>query len=249
MGNVVSLEHSCSRFDWSDLQLSQHGGEGAAAMAVGELGRKVNFGHSALQFREKEKRVVPEASGAARCIKNYALDGAVGSVLDSAVAGGDQHAVIAGFPLFGWNIADSLKEDDVIPDIGIVVGVRGIHHSRIGGETSRADAGSAVDGIDFKAGVIGEHKFAGCELGVIDGLNGGIRGEGIAVLIWWFDVGKTGKSIDADCVSFSGGAKIAQLSLAGGGNVETKAHDTSLTGGEVARNAGGEGGRADVRQI
>jgi hypothetical protein len=154
-------------------------------------------------------------------------------VLDSAIAGGNQDAVVARLASFGWHITDALKEDDVIPNVGIVVGVRGIDHARVCCETSGANARGAVDGIDFKTRVIGQHEFARCELGIIDSLDGGIRGEGIAVLFGWFDVCQTGKRVDANCVCFSGGAKIAQLSLAGGGNVETKIHETSLTGGKL----------------
>lgn len=103
---------------------------------MGELCLKVDFGHGPLQFREEEERIVAETTGAAWCVEDYAFDRAVGGVFDAAVSGGDQHTVVSRLALFGWHVTDALKEDYVIPDIGIVVGIRGIDHTCVGCETS-----------------------------------------------------------------------------------------------------------------
>ena len=45
-------------------QLYEEGGEGSAAVAEGEFGGDVEFGHGLVLFREIEERVVAEALGA-----------------------------------------------------------------------------------------------------------------------------------------------------------------------------------------
>lgn len=62
----------------SDVQLGQERREGAAPMTQGELGLQVNLGHGALKLGQIEERVVTESAGAARSIKDDALDGAIG---------------------------------------------------------------------------------------------------------------------------------------------------------------------------
>ncbi len=67
-------------------------------------------------------------------------------------------------------------------------------------------------------------SWPGSELGVVDGFERGVFGEGFAVFFGWFDVGEIGERIDGDGVCFGGGAEVAQFALAGGGYVEAKGH-------------------------
>ena len=197
-----------------------------------ELSGEINFGHGALEFGEEEEWVISEAAGAAGGGEKNALHGTVRGMFNAAVAGGDEYAVIPADALFGRQIAEALQQDHVVPDIGVVGGgIGGVDDSCISSESRRTDARSAAESVDFKTGIVCENEFARCELRIVDSLSCGVRGEGIAVLFGWFDVSQTGKGFDADCVLFSGGAKIAQFALACSGDVQTKTHETSLTAG------------------
>jgi hypothetical protein len=74
-----------------------------------------------------------------------------------------------------------LEEHDVIPDVGVVVGIRRVDQAGVGGKTGRPDSGRAAKGIDFKTGVVGKNKLAGSETGLIGGLDGCVGDEGVAV--------------------------------------------------------------------
>ena len=113
----------CALHYGSDVQLGKKRGEGAAAMAEGKLRLKVDFGHGALQVRQIEEGVIAEAAGAARGIEDHTFDGAVGHVRRLAVPGSDKYAVVAGSALRRRNGVESLEEDDVVPDVGVVVGI------------------------------------------------------------------------------------------------------------------------------
>ncbi len=83
---------------------------------------------------------------------------------------------------------EALQQDDVVPDVGVVIGVGRVDHAGVGGKTSGANAGSAGEGVDFEAGVVGEHQLAGSKVRVVDGLEGCVVGEGDAVLFRREDV-------------------------------------------------------------
>jgi hypothetical protein len=208
--------------------LGEEVGEGAAAVAEGELGLEIDFGHGAVEFWQIEEGVVAEASGASRGVEDRALDGSIGHVGWLAVAGSDKYAVVAGSALRGRDGVEALKEDDIVPDIGVVVGIGGVDQAGVGGEAGGTDTGSAGERVDFKAGVVGEDEGTGSELGIIDGLEGGVFGEGFAVFFRWVDAGQIRKGVDGDGVCFGGGSEVAQLSLAGGGYVEAEGHGMSV---------------------
>ena len=80
----------------------EEGGEGSAAVAEGEFGLDVEFGHGLVLFGEIEERVVAEAAGAARGGEDFAFDGAVADGEDLSVAGGGEDAVVAGGRIVEW---------------------------------------------------------------------------------------------------------------------------------------------------
>ena len=49
-----------------------------------------------------------------------------------------------------------LDQDHVVPDIGIVVGVRRVDQAGVGGESRGADTGSPVKRVDFEAGIVSQ---------------------------------------------------------------------------------------------
>src|SRR3954463_6806275 len=108
----------------SQMKLTQHGREGSSPMAESQLCIEINFGHGALEFGEEEERVIAEATGAARSVQNDTVYGPIAGVLHTSVASGNEDAVIAGLSLIEGGISETLKEDHVVPDVGIVVGVR-----------------------------------------------------------------------------------------------------------------------------
>ena len=217
--------------DGSDLQLGQKRGEGPAAMAEGELGLKIDFGHRAVELRKVEERVIPEAAGAARGVQDHSIDGAVGHMSWLSVASGDKHAVIARGAL-GWrNGIEALKEHDIVPDIGVVICIGRIDQAGVRSEAGGANSRSTGEGVDFESGIIGEDEQSGCELGIIDRFERSVFGEAIAVLFGWVDVLQIGQGVDRDSVRLSRGAKIAQFALAGRSYVEAKGHAMSVSKG------------------
>src|ERR1700722_289009 len=108
-------------------------------MAEGELGLEIDFGHGAVKVWQIEERVIAETAGAARGAEDHAIDGAIGHVCWLAVTGSDQYAVIASSALLGWDGVEALEEDDIVPDVGVVVGVGRVDQAGVGGEASGAD--------------------------------------------------------------------------------------------------------------
>ena len=80
-----------------------------------------------------------------------------------AVASGDKDTVVAGGALENWNAGEALQQDHVVPYISVVVRVRRIDEAGVGGVAGAADAGRAVEGVDFEAGVVGQDEMAGGE--------------------------------------------------------------------------------------
>ena len=90
--------------------------------------------------------------------------------------------------------------------------------------------GAPRERVDFEAGVVGEDQLAGEVTGVIDGFEGGVGGEGGAVLFGGGDFIQVWERIDFERMSLGGSAEVAEFALAGGGGVEAKRHEVSVTG-------------------
>jgi hypothetical protein len=191
------------------MELGKECGEGATAMTEGELGLEVDLGHGAVELGEIEKRIVSETAGAAGSVEDHAFDAAVGLVCGVAVARGDKYATVACGAPRGRYSFETLQQDDVVPDVGVVVGIGGVDHAGVCGETGRAHAGSAGEGVNFETGVVGENELAGEELGVIDGFEAGVLGEGFAVFLWWFDAIEIRERNNGNRVGLGGGAEVA----------------------------------------
>src|SRR5580692_1493812 len=84
----------CGRSDLN-MKLGEKCGEGAAAMAEGELGLEVDLGHGAVELWQVEKRIIAKAAGAARGVQDHTFDGAIGLVCWLALTGGDECAMVA----------------------------------------------------------------------------------------------------------------------------------------------------------
>ena len=125
-----------------------------------------------------------------------------------------------------------LEKDDVVPDVSVVVCIGRVDIAGVGCKARGADAGSAGQGVDFEAGVVGDDKLARCELGVVDGFDCGVFGEGLAIFFGRLDFIEIGEWIDGDGVRFGGGAEVAQFALAGGGYEEVKGHPSKFNGRE-----------------
>ncbi len=100
----------------------EEGGEGSAAMAEGEFGCDVEFGHGLVLFGEIEERVVAEALGAAGSGEDLAFDGAVGGGEDFSVAGGGEDAVVAGCSVWVGDFAEGFEEAEVVALVGCRLG-------------------------------------------------------------------------------------------------------------------------------
>ena len=206
----------------------QECGEGASAMAEGELGFEVDFGHGAVECGQVEERVVAKAAGAAGRVEDEAFDRALGGVKRQAVPGGYQNAAVARGAGGGRDAGEALQQDHVVPHIGVVVGVGRVDQAGVGGEAGGADAGRAVEGIDFEAGVVCQHQHAGGEAGVVDGFERGVGGERGAIFFRGGNGGEGGQGIDFDGMRVCRGAEVAELALAGGGGVKAKGHGESV---------------------
>jgi hypothetical protein len=96
----------------------EKGGEGSAAVAEGEFGFDVEFGHGLVFVGEIEEGVVAEALGAAWCGEDLAFDGAVADSEDVAVAGGGEDAVVAGAALGERDAGEEGEEIEVVALVG-----------------------------------------------------------------------------------------------------------------------------------
>ena len=200
-------------------------------MADGELGFKVELGHGAISLGKVKKRVVAEASGAVGGFKDQAFDRAFGGVERLAVARCNEYAAVPRRALERRDAFEPLKEDDVVPDIRIVVGVGRVDEAGVSGKTGGTDPGSAVEGIDFEAGIVGHDNFTFSELGVVNSFEASVVSKSGAGFLRSRNAGQIGQGIDGDGVGSRSGTKVAQLSLAGCRNKEAKGHKRSVTGG------------------
>jgi hypothetical protein len=102
------------------LEGAEESGEGSAAVAEGEFGFDVEFGHGLVFVGEIEERVVAEAVGAAGLGEDIAFDGTVADGEDAAVAGGGEDAVVAGAALGEGNGGEEGEEVEVIALVYLV---------------------------------------------------------------------------------------------------------------------------------
>ena len=86
--------------------------------------------------------------------------------------------------------------------------------AKVGGEPGGAHSGSAGEGVDFEAGVVGDDEIAGCELGVVDGLERCVLCKGEAGFFRGGDGPEVGERLNVEGVGPGGGAEIAQLARA-----------------------------------
>jgi hypothetical protein len=199
------------------MKLGEKRGEGSTSVTEGELGLEIDFGHGAIELGQIEEGIVTKAAGASGGVEDHAFDGAIGRVSGLAVTRGDEDAMISGGTFCRWNSVEPLEKEDVIPDIGVVVGIGRVDESGVSGETGGADSGRAREGIDFEARVVGEDSGAWCELGIVDSFESGIFGECFAVFFGRLNICEIRERIDGDGVGFGGRAEVAQFALAGGG--------------------------------
>ena len=89
-------------------------GEGSAAVAEGEFGLNVEFGHGLVFVGEIEERVVAEALRAAWGGEDLAFDGSVADGEDLAVADGGEDAVVAGRAFGEGDASEEVEEVEVI---------------------------------------------------------------------------------------------------------------------------------------
>jgi hypothetical protein len=93
-----------------------------------------------------------------------------------AIAGGGEDAVVAGAALGEWDVGEVGDEEEVVALVCRCV--RWIGEVVVVGVAGGADAGGAVEGVDFEAGVVGDDDFVGGVVGVVDGFEAGVAFEG-----------------------------------------------------------------------
>jgi len=160
---------------WMKSQRIEEGDEGSATMADGEFRLEVEFGHGLFEVGQVEEGVVAEAFCAAWDGEDFAFDCAVGGAEDVSVAGGGEDTAVAGM-MWTRNLVESAEQAEVVSLVWTGIGRRG--EVFVFGVAGGANAGSAVEGVDLEAGVVGKDDFAGGVEGVIDGFEPGVAFEG-----------------------------------------------------------------------
>src|SRR5260370_8531209 len=97
------------------LEGAEECGEGSAAVAEGEFGFDVEFGHGLAVAGQVEERVVAEAVSAAGLGEDIAFAGAVADGEDVPVASAGEDAVVAGAALGEGNAGGGGGEAHAIP--------------------------------------------------------------------------------------------------------------------------------------
>jgi len=200
-------------------------------MTERELDGEVEFGHGAVERREEKEGIVSEPPGATGGFEDNAVDGAFSDLDGLSVAGRDKDAAITRRALSGRDSGEALQKHHVVPDVSIITrSVWRVDNSGIGGKAGGADSRGAAKSVDLKAGVVGDDDFARSELGVVDGFEGSVFGEGETILFGRGDVGEMRKGLDVDGVRQCGGAEVAEFARAGCCGVEAEGHGKSVTG-------------------
>lgn len=200
-------------------------------MAERELGFQVNFSHCAFEIGQIEEGVVAEAASSPGGLQDCSSDEPFGGLDGLAVACRYEDATVLGCALCFLHSSHALKEDHVIPYVCVVDGGIGrIENASVGCEASGPNARGTREGIDFETGVVGEDQLIGRDPGVVDSLECCIGEESGAILFGGGNGGEIWESLDGDIVSLSGGAEIAELALACGGNKQAESHAESVIG-------------------
>jgi hypothetical protein len=194
----------------------EEGSEGSATVAEGEFGCDVELGHGFFLVGEVEEGVVAEALGAAWSGEDLAFYGAVSDGEDLSVAGGGEDAVVA-----GWMRARNLAEGLLQAEVVALVWSAGCGEVVVVGVTGRADAGVAMEGVYFEAGVVGEDDVVGGVAGVEDGFETGVAFEGGLVFVGGGDLFEAGEGSDGYFVR--DGGEVSELAWVGRGDVESHA--------------------------
>jgi hypothetical protein len=190
-------------------------GEGSAAMAEGEFGFDVEFGHGLVLIGQVEEGIVAETAGATRGGEDFAFDGAMADAEDLSVADCCEDAVIAGCWISVGDFAEGFEEAEVVA----LVGCSNAEEVFVFGVAGGADAGCSIEGVDFEAGVVGDDDFAGSVMGVVDGFEAGVAFEGGFVFGGSGDFFYAGEWREGDVLRCCGG-EVAKLAGVGGGDVE-----------------------------
>jgi hypothetical protein len=183
-------------------------GAGAVAELVFGFGRELAEGFA--EAVGNEDGVVAEAAVAFFFVGDDAFDGTAGGGEEFAIEGEDHDAAEAAGAFFAADVFGGEFGEEFLA----VLGVGGIFAGVAGGE----DAGGAVEGVDFEAGVVGEDEGAGRE-GFIggEGFDGGVGFEGIAVFDGRGDFGVGGEVGDiVDEIVEDGGDLIGFVGVLGG---------------------------------
>ena len=185
--------------------LFEQGAEGGGSVADLEAFVRGELGHGAVVLRDEDEGVVAETAGAFGVRQELADAGAVGGVVDAAVAGEGEDAAVAASAVGGFKGGE--LEGGVVVLIGRACGVFGAQVLR---EAGAADAGAVVEGGDFEAAVVGEDPGVGGEFAVVDGFQAGVGFEGVAGFVGRLDGGEIGKWFDLDG-GVGGVGEVAEL--------------------------------------
>jgi len=116
------------------------------------------FGESLLDLRKIEHGVVAESAGTLEVIENAALGDSAKRCQRQTIAGGGDYTHEASRALFGRNALEFAKNARIV---GIIIGV-GIGLVRlVGCVAGGMNTGSAMEGVNFKAGIVGDDDLSG----------------------------------------------------------------------------------------
>ncbi len=77
---------------------------------------------------------------------------------------------------------------------GVVVGIGESTMPASAAKRAERTPGAPAEGVHFETGVVGDDDLARNELGVINGLERGVFGKGLAVFFRRFDLGEIGEA-------------------------------------------------------
>src|ERR1039457_973450 len=107
-------------------------------MAKRMLGFKVKLGHGLIESREIEERIVAKTAGATGRFKDEAIYSALRGVECLAVAGSYERAKVARCAPGHGHTGKALQQDDVVPDVSVVIRVGRVDQAGVCGNTGRA---------------------------------------------------------------------------------------------------------------
>src|SRR5271156_4633370 len=119
-------------------------------MAERPLGLVIHFRHGALAPRQIKERIVSETVTSTRSGENAAFGCALRAQQSSAIPGGGQHTMIASTALALRDASELLQQEEFVVVVGAAIGME----AGIGGVTGGANAGSALERVDFQSGIV-----------------------------------------------------------------------------------------------